>query len=69
MLKTKILLTVLLVSLSVILLFENALSEEIKSQSESKKEIKPDLTAEIINDKGKIIGKVNSLLCLMEVFL
>jgi Cu-Zn family superoxide dismutase len=57
MLKTKILLTVLLVSLSLIFLFENAFSEEIKSQSESKKEIKPDLTAEIINDKGKVIGK------------
>ena len=57
MLKTKKLLTVLLLSLSVIFLFENALSEEIKSQSESKKEIKPDLTAEIINDKGKVIGK------------
>ncbi len=57
MLKTKTLLTVLLLSLSVIFLFENALSEEIKSQTGSKKEIKPALTAEIINDKGKIIGK------------
>jgi|UPI0003B46D48 Cu/Zn superoxide dismutase len=56
--KTKRAFIVLLVSLSAIFLCKNAFSEseEIKLQSESK-EIKPALAAEIINDKGKIIGK------------
>ncbi len=64
MLKTKtnfiVLLLVLLGALLAIFLNAFSESEEIKSQSESK-EIKTALAAEIINDKGKSIGKAEFL--------